>query len=74
MPLEQFSSTSSFTGKLKIDNKEYEFEAEDLLDLGEIGRGAFGSVNKMLFQKTSKGINSNLIMLVFLDYNSTFLP
>jgi hypothetical protein len=57
MSVEQALSTTSFTGKLKIDAKEYEFEAEDLVDLGEIGRGAFGSVNKMLFQKNSKGMN-----------------
>jgi mitogen-activated protein kinase kinase 4 len=25
-----------------------------LLDLGEIGRGGFGSVNKMIFKKTEK--------------------
>ena len=25
----------------------YDFTSEDLLDLGEIGRGAYGTVNKM---------------------------
>lgn len=32
----------------------YDFTSEDLCDLGEIGRGAFGSVNKMIFKKTDK--------------------
>lgn len=31
----------------------YDFTAEDLEDMGEIGRGNFGSVNKMLHIKTS---------------------
>jgi len=40
------------TGKLKFDEKEYDFCAEDLVDYGEIGRGNYGQVNKMLFRKT----------------------
>lgn len=36
------------TGKLQLaDGESYDFTAEDLRDLGEIGRGAFGAVNKM---------------------------
>lgn len=31
----------------------YDFTAEDLEDMGEIGRGNFGSVNKMLHIKTN---------------------
>ena len=31
----------------------YEFTADDLDDLGEIGRGNFGSVNKMRHPKTN---------------------
>uniref|UniRef100_UPI00358DE9DF dual specificity mitogen-activated protein kinase kinase 4 isoform X2 n=1 Tax=Myxine glutinosa TaxID=7769 RepID=UPI00358DE9DF len=35
-------------GKLKITpDKQYDFTADDLRDLGEIGRGAYGSVSKM---------------------------
>ena len=30
----------------------YEYSSEDLVDLGEIGRGAFGSVNKMLHRQS----------------------
>ena len=56
----QLYTSSNSTGKLKIDSSEYEFKAEDLLDLGEIGRGAFGTVNKMLFQKANKGIITDL--------------
>lgn len=32
----------------------HDFTSDDLCDLGEIGRGAFGSVNKMIFKKTDK--------------------
>ncbi len=36
------------SGKLKISPEQHwDFTAEDLMDLGEIGRGAYGSVNKM---------------------------
>ncbi len=51
----QLYNSANSTGKLKIDSSEFDFKAEDLLDLGEIGRGAFGTVNKMLFQKANKG-------------------
>ncbi|XP_035696001.1 dual specificity mitogen-activated protein kinase kinase 4-like isoform X2 [Branchiostoma floridae] len=41
------------SGKLKITpDKIYDFTADDLLDLGEIGRGAFGSVNKMCHEQS----------------------
>lgn len=47
------------SGKLKISPEQiYDFTADDLRDLGEIGRGAFGTVNKMVHQK------SNTIMAV----------
>ena len=42
------------TGKLKFENEEYNFCAEDLMDCGEIGRGNFGAVNKMLFRKAGR--------------------
>lgn len=32
----------------------YDFTAEDLQDIGEIGRGNFGTVNKMLHEKSHK--------------------
>ncbi|XP_075144817.1 dual specificity mitogen-activated protein kinase kinase 4 [Haematobia irritans] len=41
-------------GKLQVGpnaNDVYQFTSEDLEDLGEIGRGAFGAVNKMVFKK-----------------------
>lgn len=41
------------TGKLQLGpHDEYDFTSEDLQDLGEIGRGAFGAVNKMIFKRT----------------------
>lgn len=37
------------TGKLQLSpNAVYDFTSEDLQDLGEIGRGGFGTVNKMI--------------------------
>ncbi|XP_071051844.1 dual specificity mitogen-activated protein kinase kinase 4-like isoform X2 [Onthophagus taurus] len=41
------------TGKLKINETEYEFTSDDLRDHGEIGRGGFGTVNKMLHERTN---------------------
>jgi len=39
--------------------EEYNFTAENLCDLGEIGRGAFGAVNKMTFE--DKGYWSKML-------------
>lgn len=40
------------SGKLQLSATEvYDFTADDLQDLGEIGRGAFGAVNKMVHRK-----------------------
>jgi len=45
------------SGKLKISPElTYDFTAEDLEDLGEIGRGAYGTVNKMMHKSCSKPI------------------
>lgn len=48
-----FNSAHS-TGKLKFDDTEQDFRADDMGDLGEIGRGNFGTVNKMIFKKGNK--------------------
>lgn len=40
-------------GKLQLD-QEYDFTSEDMQDVGEIGRGAFGAVNQMIFKRTNK--------------------
>ena len=45
---------SQSTGTLKMSGEEYGFKAEDLADQGEIGRGAYGSVNKMVFKKNNR--------------------
>lgn len=41
-------------GKLRFPPNEetYEYSSEDLVDLGEIGRGVFGTVNKMLHKES----------------------
>ncbi|KAL7288655.1 hypothetical protein TKK_0017386 [Trichogramma kaykai] len=42
------------TGKLQLSpDTVYDFTSEDLLDLGEIGRGGFGTVNKMVHKKST---------------------
>lgn len=42
------------TGRLEVSpDSVYDFAPEDLDDLGEIGRGAFGTVNKMIHRKSS---------------------
>lgn len=41
------------SGKLQLGVHEvYDFTSDDLEDHGEIGRGAFGAVNKMVFKRT----------------------
>lgn len=35
-------------------NEQYDFTSDDLQDLGEIGRGAFGAVNKMIFRQLDR--------------------
>ncbi|XP_034425798.1 dual specificity mitogen-activated protein kinase kinase 4b isoform X2 [Hippoglossus hippoglossus] len=43
------------SGKLKISAEQHcDFTAEDLRDLGEIGRGAYGSVNNMVHKPTGQ--------------------
>uniref|UniRef100_A0A8D3CBP3 mitogen-activated protein kinase kinase n=1 Tax=Scophthalmus maximus TaxID=52904 RepID=A0A8D3CBP3_SCOMX len=43
------------SGKLKISPEQHcDFTAEDLRDLGEIGRGAYGSVNNMVHKPTGQ--------------------
>uniref|UniRef100_A0A336MH04 mitogen-activated protein kinase kinase n=2 Tax=Culicoides sonorensis TaxID=179676 RepID=A0A336MH04_CULSO len=43
------------SGKLQFGpNEKYEFTSDDLQDLGEIGRGAFGAVNKMIFRRLDR--------------------
>lgn len=45
------------SGKLKLSaDATYNFTSEDLLDLGEIGRGGFGTVNKMIHRHSNNVI------------------
>lgn len=40
-------------GKLKLSDITYDFTTDDLKDIGEIGRGAFGTVNKMVHKQSN---------------------
>lgn len=64
------------SGKLKISPEQHcDFTAEDLKDLGEIGRGAYGSVNNMV-HKPSGQIMAVKVIRIRQDYifmlNSVF--
>ncbi|RLV90127.1 hypothetical protein DV515_00014549 [Chloebia gouldiae] len=51
------------SGKLKISPEQHwDFTAEDLKDLGEIGRGAYGSVNKMVHKPSGQIMAVKLIL------------
>lgn len=46
--------THKAVGKLSFGpTKNYEYSSEDLVDCGEIGRGAYGTVNKMLHKESN---------------------
>ena len=58
------------SGKLKISPEQHwDFTAEDLKDLGEIGRGAYGSVNKMVHKPSNQIMAVKVISLRCLDQN-----
>lgn len=38
---------------MHISLQSYEYSSEDLEDCGEIGRGAYGTVNKMLHKESN---------------------
>lgn len=44
--------------------QHWDFTAEDLKDLGEIGRGAYGSVNKMVHKPSNKIMAVKVIYLL----------
>lgn len=42
----------------------YDFTSDDLQDLGEIGRGAYGAVNKMIFRRTNTTMAGKILSTV----------
>jgi len=55
----------------------YDFTSDDLQDLGEIGRGGFGTVNKMLHRSSDtvmavKVFNLHLV-LKYINFNGFFI-
>lgn len=55
------------TGKLQLSpNAIYDFTSEDLQDLGEIGRGGFGTVNKMIHRISDTVMAVKVCNLLFL--------
>ncbi|KAG8247942.1 mitogen-activated protein kinase kinase [Homalodisca vitripennis] len=55
------------TGKLQVSpDSVYDFTSEDLQDQGEIGRGAFGTVNKMVHRKSSTVMAVKLVFSIFM--------
>ncbi|XP_075230803.1 dual specificity mitogen-activated protein kinase kinase 4-like isoform X2 [Lycorma delicatula] len=55
----KFCQKIQSTGKLQVSPEDvYDFTSDDLQDQGEIGRGAFGTVNKMVHRR------SNTVMAV----------
>lgn len=54
----------------------YDFTSDDLQDLGEIGRGAYGAVNKMVFRLTNTTMAGTTQFFFFLHrtlFCSTFI-
>lgn len=51
-PKFKISPSMQSSGKLQFGDEVFEFTSEDLQDLGEIGRGGFGTVNKMEHRKS----------------------
>lgn len=53
------------SGKLQIaPGIEYDFTSDDLQDLGEIGRGAYGAVNKMVFRETQTTMAGEIFIFI----------
>lgn len=45
----------------------FDFTSDDLQDLGEIGRGAYGAVNKMIFRHTNTTMAGKIILSTIHD-------
>jgi mitogen-activated protein kinase kinase 4 len=50
-------------------NKEYTFSYEDLKNVGEIGKGRFGTVSKMIHTPTSYTMAVKSVRLIFNQYD-----
>lgn len=62
------------SGKLQIPpGIQYDFTSDDLQDLGEIGRGAYGAVNKMIFRRTNTTMAGEQIRCYIFIFAATCL-
>jgi len=62
------------TGKLQLSTDVvYDFTSEDLQDLGEIGRGGFGTVNKMI-HRISNTVMAVKVSQIKFSFCSLYIP
>ena len=56
------------TGKLQLSpDTVYDFTSEDLQDLGEIGRGGFGTVNKMIHRISNTVMAVKVVRIIYIN-------
>lgn len=72
--IESLFYVDSLVSECSVLMQIYDFTSEDLQDTGEIGRGAFGTVNKMIHRKsnTVMAVKVSLVVhFIFSNFNMT---